>query len=229
MFFSLITPVAGRERQAAHERPTDCYADHQWLWRLFPAPPGTPREFLFRRSQADGLPRFHVVSRRPPEPAGPAWEVRTLPYAPRLVEGDRLAFELRANPCTRHGRDGKSKRHDVVMEAKRHLQAERGLQRWRDVPEAERPLLYDLVQRTCSDWLARMGSRLGFVPDQDTVRAQAYQQQEAGAARKIQFSTVELQGQLTVRQPDAFVQALYQGVGPAKAFGCGLMLVRPIG
>ncbi|MBW2329897.1 MAG: type I-E CRISPR-associated protein Cas6/Cse3/CasE [Deltaproteobacteria bacterium] len=33
---------------------------------------------------------------------------------------------------------------------------------------------------------------------------------------------------LTVTEPDAFKGVLQFGIGPAKAFGCGLMLVRRV-
>ena len=38
--------------------------------------------------------------------------------------------------------------------------------------------------------------------------------------------TLDFGGILTVVDPERFIEALYQGVGSAKAFGCGLMLVR---
>ncbi|MBI5196048.1 MAG: type I-E CRISPR-associated protein Cas6/Cse3/CasE [Nitrospirae bacterium] len=33
---------------------------------------------------------------------------------------------------------------------------------------------------------------------------------------------------LKVVEPDAFVQIIHQGIGRAKSFGCGLMLVRRV-
>jgi CRISPR system Cascade subunit CasE len=47
--------------------------------------------------------------------------------------------------------------------------------------------------------------------------------------REIQFSRVDFAGEPPVAEPGAFCAALAQGVGHAKAFGCGLLLVRPIG
>jgi len=226
MYFSLITPAEGRERDAAHEWTREPYAEHQWLWRLFAAPPGTPRDFLFRRSETGGLPRFHVVSRRVPQPAGTAWCIQTRPYEPCLAQGDRLQFELRANPSVRHGRDGKSKRHDVVMEAKKRTLAESGLSRWSERPNEHKPALYALVQQSCTHWLAQRGARLGFEFDEQRLVAEAYQQHGDKTGRKLQYSSVDLSGELTVTDPKAFTTALYEGVGHAKAFGCGLLLVR---
>jgi len=40
--------------------------------------------------------------------------------------------------------------------------------------------------------------------------------------------TVRFDGLLRITDPDAFRATLIRGIGPAKAFGCGLMLVRRI-
>ena len=98
MHFSLITPTPGHERDAAHEWTRGAYLAHQWLWRFLPAPQGTQRSFLFRRRDVHGLPRFYVVSDRAPLAPSSHWQVQSKPYAPALAAGDRVAFELRANP-----------------------------------------------------------------------------------------------------------------------------------
>lgn len=231
MYFSVLAPQPGHERAALHQRASDdAYGDHQWLWRLFAAPAGTPRDFLFRRQEVQGVPHYHLVSRRPPQSPGPDWQLQTRVYAPQLVAGERLSFELCASPTVRHGRTGKSQRHDVVVEAKKKLLAERGLPSWGDWTEAERPALYALVQSSCVAWLAKRGERGGFELDPTRCVASAYQQfgrrPGRGSEPRLQFSTVDLIGELTVRDPEAFTQLLFNGLGTAKAFGCGLLLVR---
>jgi CRISPR system Cascade subunit CasE len=225
MYFSLITPSEGREHEAAYDGILGPYAEHQWLWKLFAAPVGTPRDFVFRRRQVADMPRFYIVSHREPKSTSSAWHVQSSRYAPQLMAGDRLHFELRANPSIRHGRDGKSKRHDVVMEAKTRLLAERGLTRWTDWQDADKPALYDLVQKSCGAWLERRGAALGFVPDMGTLVVEGYEQRER-ADRSLGFSTVDFTGELTVTDPQTFRRALFEGIGSAKAFGCGLLLVR---
>jgi CRISPR system Cascade subunit CasE len=44
----------------------------------------------------------------------------------------------------------------------------------------------------------------------------------------IRFSAVDFSGELLVTDPKLFQQALFDGLGHAKAFGCGLLLVRRI-
>ena len=229
MYFSVITPAEGREREAVHQRLEGPYADHQWLWRLFPAPEGTARDFLFRRHEVEALPRYYVVSQRAPANADDAWRIQTRDYDPQVEAKTALRFELRTNPSVRHGRAGKSKRHDVVMEAKKKLLAERGLAHWGDWQDGDKPALYDLVQQSCSAWLARRGQSLGFAVDTGTLIVEGYQQHAERRDRELRFSSVDFTGTLTVTDPVAFRTTLLKGIGHAKAFGFGLLLVRQLG
>ncbi len=228
MYFSLITPAEGRERDAAHEWASGPYVEHQWLWRLFPAPEGTPRDFLFRRRDLGEMPRFYVVSKRPPLTQSTAWSIQTRDYEPALEVGARLRFDLRANPAVAaHARDGKRRRHDVVMQEKRRLLKERGLAHWQDWQDDDKPALYALVREACGAWLRSRASRLGFEVDEKSLAVDGYQQRSEKDSR-LCFSTVDFSGELTVIDPSAFAIALRDGIGHAKAFGCGLLLVRRI-
>lgn len=225
MYFSQIKPSAGRERDAAHEWAHGTYAEHQWLWQLFPAPGGTPRDFLYRRHDIEGMPRYYVVSKRPPQQESNAWNIQTQSYKPKLEAGDRLRFDLRANPVVTHGRDGKSKRHDVVMQEKTRLLRERGLARWQDWQGEDKPALYELVRSTCGAWLKSRAIRLGFEINEESLAVDGYQQ-HSGQKGEMRFSTVDFSGELSVVGPEPFGGALRDGIGHAKAFGCGLLLVR---
>jgi len=227
MYFSLITPAPGHERDAAHEWTRGAYAEHQWLWRFLPAPSGTPRGFLFRRRDVDGLPRFYVVSDREPDSPTPHWTVHSKPYAPTLAIGQHLAFELRANAVVTLRNDlGRAVRHDVVMQEKTRLLKARGLARWADWTTPDRPAMSDLVQRCGTAWLQARCERLGVRLDSDSLRAEGYEQHR-GKRGELRLSTLDFSGHLRVEDADALRTALFTGVGHAKAFGCGLLLVRP--
>ena len=229
MYFSLITPAPGNERDAAHEWARSAYTEHQWLWRFLPAPTGTPRSFLFRRRDVDGLPRFYVVSTGEPVAPSPHWQVASKPYAPNPAPGQRLAFELRANPVvTLRSANGKAARHDLVMQEKTRLLKDRQLTRWADWHAPDRPPVHDLVQRTCSQWLLARCQRLGIELDEDALSVEGYEQHH-GKNGELRFSTVDFGGSLRVVDADALRAALVTGIGHAKAFGCGLLLVRPLG
>lgn len=234
MYFSLVTPQPGHERDAAHEWLHGAYSEHQLLWRFFPSPHGFNRDFLFRRRDVDGVPRFYVVSQREPKAPHPAWHVQTRSYTPELAEGTRLNFELRANPVIARSTDGRGKRHDVVMDEKKRLLTARGLADWAawtpdrrtaDGAHDPRPELSELVARTCGAWLQARAEQHGFALDPNALRADGYAQQ-GGKRAELRFSTVDFNGTLTVTDRERFAQALKGGIGRAKAFGCGLLLVR---
>jgi CRISPR system Cascade subunit CasE len=236
MFFSLVTPDPAHLRDAAHQwaygsgsAPADAYADHQWVWKLFPADQGSPREFLFRRDDRDGLPRYHIVSKRAPHAGDPAWRVQTQPYAPQLRAGMRLRFDLRANPVVAgHNERGALVRHDVVMQAKTKLLNERGLQHWKDWQGDDKPAMPALIFSTCAAWLKAQAARHGFELAEDALTVDAYTRHRAKKG-DVQFSTVDFGGELLVSDVTTMTQALLQGIGRAKAFGCGLLLVRRVG
>jgi len=234
VYFSLVTPEPGLERDAAHEWLQGAYSEHQLLWRFFPSPPGTRRDFLFRRRDVDGVPRFYVVSERKPEVPHSAWHVQTRSYVPDLAEGTRLNFDLRANPVIARGTEGRGKRHDVVMDQKKRLLAARGLTDWaawtpgRKTANGEhdpRPELAELVAGSCTAWLEARAERHGFKLDSASLRVEGYMQ-HGGKKDRLRFSTVDFNGTLVVTHRERFAQALQRGIGRAKAFGCGLLLVR---
>ncbi len=226
MYFSLIQPAPGFERAAARERAIGPYEDHQWLWRFFPAPSGTKRDFLYRRLDAEAAPRFYCLSKRVPEDSNRIWRIDTREYNPKIYPGDRLRFDLRANPVVTQANEGQRKRHDVVMQAKKRLLNERGFEKWDHWTAGDKPTRYELVRTSCIQWLTVRAQRLGFSVQEDDLLIDGYTQHR-GKHEKLRFSTVDFSGVLTVTEPQMFVEnALLAGVGHAKAFGCGLLLVR---
>ncbi|MNP41961.1 CRISPR-associated endoribonuclease Cse3 [compost metagenome] len=73
-------------------------------------------------------------------------------------------------------------------------------------------------------WLGRQGERHGFVVPAALVSGSdlVASQKEGGV---ISVRRVCYEGVLEVQQLDAFSRALTAGIGPAKAFGCGLLSV----
>lgn len=224
MYFSLILPEPGQERVAARAHLTDPYAEHQWLWRWFPAEAGTARDFIYRRREADGIPRYYVVSKRHPAPPQPGWFLQCRPYDPELREGERLAFDLRANAVVSRPADGKGRRHDVVMDEKRRLLQERGLEKWSKWGRGERPALYEIVHAAGRKWLTQRAEACGFQLDEGQLRADAYAQHRI--KESVRFTSIDFSGELVVTDPVRLRAALFSGIGHAKAFGCGLLLVR---
>ena len=197
------------------------YREHQALWNLFDPDPEAKRDFLFRRDGHAQLPIYYLVSRRIPSDREGLWEIETKNYAPCLQAGQTLAFSLRVNPViTRTDDNGKSRRDDVVMDLKKQIG-------WKDLPRSARPPLAQLVQQAGEQWMSNRQERLGATVG--TVRADGYRQHHGykrGQGTAIRYSTLDLQGTLTIVGEERFLDALFLGIGPAKAFGCGLLLVR---
>jgi CRISPR system Cascade subunit CasE len=218
MFLSRISLPAGGpscpEIWKLFENP---YRFHQEVWSLFADGPGRRRDFLYRLDREGGEPRVYCLSERAPRADHRSFRVESKRFAPVLTVGLRLRFALRANPVV--NREGA--RHDVVMDAKREL-------RLRGVPRSERPSLAALAQERGAAWLALRAPKHGFAVEPSEVRVDRYEVVEltkTGGTR-VRLGTCDFAGTLTVTDPEIFAQSLRQGIGPAKGFGCGLLLCR---
>ena len=77
-------------------------------------------------------------------------------------------------------------------------------------------------------WLAAQCERAGFRLV-GPARADGYDQVRVRRGRGRSdacFSVLDLEGVLEVDDPALFLKALARGFGKAKAWGCGLMLIR---
>lgn len=195
---------------------------HRLLWALFADGPSRARDFLWREVDDDRLDRlaFLILSARPPVDRHGLFDIDPpKPWAPVLRPGDRLGFSLRANPVVTAQREGaRGARHDVVMRA---LHA---------IPPGERASRRPMAITTQGqEWLEAQGRRYGFRLDGEP-RISGYLRRrivrEKGSP--VHFATLDLDGMLAVDDPDAFLAAIRRGFGKAKAWGCGLMLIRRV-
>ncbi|MCZ0942323.1 MAG: type I-E CRISPR-associated protein Cas6/Cse3/CasE [Gammaproteobacteria bacterium] len=191
---------------------------HHLVWSLFADSASRQRDFLWRE-MAPGT--FLILSARPPQNLHGLFELaEPKPFAPALAAGDALGFSLRANPVVRRRSSPNSRgiKHDVVMDAIRSR------------PSGERAShRLAAVQEQGLNWLGRQGDRYGFALEPNQVQVCGYQQHRIARGRSdkpMSFSTLDFEGALNVRDPEAFLPAIANGFGSAKAYGCGLMLIR---
>lgn len=205
------------------------YASHQLLWQLFTEQP--ERNFLFREEQGSGIsgpkgmPEYLVLSDTAPIQNSELFQIQTKKFEPRLQAGERLAFRLRANPTLsfkgEHSQSKRGMRHDVMMHARKMAQVS-GI--------TDKQQLQQKMEQAAIDWLtcehrtARWGIRFDVVPVMMAVSQ--HKTRKGSQSQPISYSTVDYEGVLTVSEPDLFLTQLAQGLGRAKAFGCGLMLIR---
>ena len=148
-------------------------------------------------------------------------------FDPVLRVGDRLQFTLRANATKdraavsrmdQAARRGKSRRVDVVMDL------------LRTAPEGEKRAVIRnrTAQAAAEAWMTRQGAAKGFEPRITIV--EGYSTIELGRRRRqgATFGILGLTGEIAVTDPDVFLPALAAGFGRAKAWGCGLMLIRRV-
>lgn len=191
------------------------YELHRNVWRLFP---GEKREsrasgedsrqgFLFRiERHSTGRPaRLLVQSRRPPVPADGISLLGTREFHPQPEVNQRLGFVLTANVVKTIT--------DTARDAKPDKKSEK----------SRVPLIREEDRR---DWLRR---KLEASVDVETAEVLAHPPlyfRKGGYGGKIATCTFE--GVLRVKEPDSLKKLLENGIGPAKAFGCGLLLVRSL-
>ncbi|HET8552562.1 MAG TPA: type I-E CRISPR-associated protein Cas6/Cse3/CasE [Gammaproteobacteria bacterium] len=220
MYFSRVR-IRPDHRSLQSLFTADGYAEHKLLWSLFSAQTSGSRPFLYRSDIERGGTSFLVVSNEAPRADHPVLVVETKDYQPQLKAGERLEFRLRANPViSRRDDSGKLHRHDVVMDAKRRNSGDENLN------------LMVIVQAAGAEWLAKRSEKHGFEVAASELRVDGYRQHrwfKRTQSRPVRLSTLDFAGVLTVSDPATFTNALINGIGSAKGFGCGLLLVRRLG
>lgn len=223
MFLSKVTLQSSAQAslELAKLANNGVYSSHQLLWTLFKE--AQTREFLYREEMgAAGKPEFFVLSSTMPVADGTVLNVNSKTFQPQLSSGQRLGFKLRVNPtvCITDS-EGQSKRHDVLMHAKKQ-------------PDAKTMATADLaivMQHAAHSWIAderrlqSWGIELEALPDM--ISYEQHKSKKRGG-HNVQFSSVDFQGVLTVKEPELFLAQYVKGFGRAKALGCGFMLIRPV-
>jgi CRISPR system Cascade subunit CasE len=231
----------------------DIYAAHQLIWKLFPNDPDAKRTFLFRQEfekeqisftdTRHGMPIFYLVSEVKPAPVNGLLKVDLKEYNPIIKNGASFTFELRVNPVVqekikRNNTDewAKNRRekglrekaetklrryHDVLMDEKRRAKAD-GI--------TDKEMIQKRMDVAIRTWFILKEKDCGFTLENDRMEATSYRQQllRKRGSREISFSSVDLSGVLTVTDIEKFKNTLFNGLGRSKAFGCGLLLIKPV-
>ena len=214
---SLIPLLLGEHLDSSHSQ-----AGHHLVWSLFSDGPDRKRDFLWREVNTG---EFLVLSTRPPENRHFLFDVNSPKlFTPQLREGQRLRFSLRANPIVRslEKDDPRAKRqkHDVVMHSLRHVPRGKRADERRKV-----------IQQAGYAWLLRQAAQAGFDVKEKDLLADHYRQHRitrSNGERSLTFSSLDFDGVLTVSSPTQLLTSIKKGFGSAKAFGCGLMLIRKV-
>lgn len=169
------------------------------LWRVDTSTHDTVHLYLV----SPGRPDLTHMVEQAGWPTTEAWDVREYdPLLAKLDAGQRWAFRLTANP-THSGRK--------AVDAKE-------TQRFGYLRPAEQV-----------DWLLNRGGRCGFAvakQDDGTPNIGVTRRQTLVFKRDmatVTLTTATFDGVLEIQDAVAFRAALTSGIGPAKAYGCGLL------
>jgi CRISPR system Cascade subunit CasE len=239
MFFSRvrIEPGSLAQIQLLRILQGNIYAVHQLLWKLFPDDPAAKRDFLFRQEfekeqivfeeTMQGMPIFYMVSQRKPDSVPGLIRVEVKKYDPVLEKGMKLLFDLRANPLVARKTAGreKSQKHDVLMDEKLKTRKE---------GTADKKEIQNRMQNAAKEWLIKRAPDCGFSiekkDDNYHLIASGYRQHflRKSGNSNVRFSSIDFSGVLSVIDPERLKEILFSGIGPAKSFGCGLLLIKPL-
>lgn len=195
-------------------RQQNGYDLHQLIWSLFAdsQQPTKQRDFLYRQESQANWPTFYTVSNTLPQNIAGIWSIHTKVYQPQIGLGEQFYFSLRVNPrLIKYRPDGTKFYCDAVMDLKKQ--------------RAFKTTTYEIIQEAALNWLNKRCERRGFKVAQ--AIAEGYQQHKLYKAKQlIQYSTLDYQGILTITDTESFLKTLQKGIGAAKGFGCGLLLIK---
>ena len=202
----IVLPVEDAMRRL---RIRDGYDWHQHVWKAFPQRDGEKRDFLIRVDRKEDDYRVWILSRS--APVKPAWcpdqSFATKVVSDAYFNHDRYRFSLLANPTRKKkvvNTDGTSKKNGRREPIRANA---------------------DLVS-----WLQRKADAGGFAFASDSLQILPRGNEffsKTGA--RGTHSAVEFQGELAVRDRQLFRAACESGIGSAKAFGFGLLVITPLG
>lgn len=189
------------------------YQFHQALWRLFPGYDYAEREFLFRVEQQQKGIGAQVLMQSAIQPQSSEQSPVLLAqreYVLTIQNGQRLRFRLRANPIK------------TIKDSSKGIIEKKGKT---FIKTVRVPLLHEEQQQA---WLER---KLQTFAQLETLIVQPeavlyFRKTKEGRSGKIQ--PVMFDGILTVTNAIALNNEIAIGIGPAKAFGCGLLSLARI-
>ncbi len=194
------------------------YDMHQALWKVYSDYDERKRDFIYRQI---GPSSFLTVSQREPHSLQYISSLSTKEYAPVVQEGQKVHFALRFNPVVkRRDANGKQVRFDIVQdERKRRLRE--------GVLQENLPLRTEIAIDVAPKWLSKHIPSLDI--DASSIVVEAYRPEKLRKKKGgslLTIASMDVQGTAIVRDVPMLQEVLYKGVGCAKGFGFGLLLLR---
>lgn len=213
---SWLTQICLDHATVARRKLLDNHDWHRVAWQCFPGRPSDGRDFLTRVDESPQGFRLLIVS--PQSPTRPDWCLehgwKSSEIPAKYFDCSRYAFQLRANPTKK-----------VIDLNKQKIVGNDG--RINRNKNARRIPLRD--PSDLAAWFQRKATAGGFAIEADTLRIIPEGQDHFNKAhQRGVHASVEFRGTLRVTDPDAFQRTFQTGLGSAKAFGFGLLVLAPL-
>lgn len=207
---------------------SDSYAWHKNLWKCYPEAPDAKRDFLTRIDQLEGAFRLWMLATT--KPVRPQWcppdGFALKEIATTFLTHRYYAFDLRANPVKKVVQRGP---HGEIL-----LRPNGKRRQGKRVPlvnsEELRAWLIRKGKVRCRDRDTGLDVPGGFRIVEDRpleispmVENHFHRKGQVGYHGGVQF-----RGTLEVTDPARFEETYESGIGSAKSFGFGLLLLAPI-
>lgn len=237
------------------QQGADAY--HRLVWTFFSeGHEGGERDFLFRCESTNRIGEliFWTLSARKPRVDPSLWQVETKLFDPKLQNGQRLEFMIRVNARKAYVptdpeelktlrtkqrvlSDGRSieafcfRKFDVMTIRRRELK--------REQPELRRKFL-DISEEALTDWLEQIAHKTNNKLSKErgynlleniplrVSKVETFRIEKEGYDQYTIFRSADVKGALVVTDYKAFAETLRQGIGGARAYGCGMFMIRPL-
>lgn len=187
------------------KKPIDAYQLHKIIWKLFPDKTDDMRSFLFRVEHTDNNCQNSILLQSIYQPLQTCDDLIQLKEPKEInieiKSGNKYRFMLCANPTKKIiDKDGKIGNQGKVRV----------------------PLIHD---KEIISWLERQLVGIAKIDSVELVekRVLTFYKNKSGNKHIGKIQTITFLGILTVEQPDLLINKIMGGIGPAKAFGCGLL------
>ena len=196
-------------RIAREEKIADSYSWHKRLWDCYPGNDDSKRDFLTRIDPAEGYFRAWILGKN--KPVVPEWCpaecFAAKEVVPSFLSHRIYAFDLRANPTkclVQRNKNGERKR------------------------QGKRIALIDPAD--LKNWLDRKAMLGGFsISDSKPLDIGPVVENYFRKKGHTGYHTgVQFRGILNVTDSEAFHKTYISGIGSAKGFGFGLLLLYPV-
>ena len=216
-------------RIARDKKIFDSYAWHKRLWEeCFPNAPDVERDFLTRIDQLEGSFRIWILAAR--KPVRPQWcpldGFALKEIVPTFLTHKYYAFDLRANPVKTIVQRGANGETLFRPNGKRKSGKRVPLVK----PEELRAWLMHKGEVRCIDKDTGQDVPGGFriVGDKPLEISPMVESHFRKKGQTGYHGGVQFRGILEVTDQEKFIETYKAGIGSAKSFGFGLLLLAPI-